>query len=214
VCLESAARRLAGTREATPDLAPDRSTILDAHALERGTVPQVEIQSERMGATPTEADTSADGRTPCPDCGRRFRPRGLATHRRQAHGEHSTQKADVAGGFEALSGLVAEVTAHLVRMDRRMGLIEAALVGDAERRSRTREVPHDVVELQGELDAVLAEIRSLTDALCDEPVPDADQPMRGRLGVLRQRQAAILFRMGPSAPGGVFPPGDNALLQR
>jgi adenosyl cobinamide kinase/adenosyl cobinamide phosphate guanylyltransferase len=101
-------------------------------------------------------------------------------------------------------------------MDRRIGRIEAALVGDAERRSRAREVPTDVTQLQDELDTVLAEIRTLSEALGAElpPAPEAAKPMRGRLGALRQQQAAILFRMGPSAPGGVFPPGDNALLQR
>jgi hypothetical protein len=119
-------------------------------------------------------------------------------------------------GFEALSGLVAEVTAHLVRMDLRIGRIEAALVGDAERRSRAREVPADLSELQTELDLVLAEIRTLSAALGAElpPTTEGAKPLRGRLGALRQQQAAILFRMGPSAPGGVFPPGDNALLQR
>lgn len=125
-------------------------------------------------------------------------------------------KVAVDGGFEALSGLVAEVTAHLIRMDRRIGRIEAALVGEAERRSRAREVPTDLSELQTELDVVLAEIRTLCETLgaAQPPTPEVAKPMRGRLGALRQQQAAILFRMGPSAPGGVFPPGDNALLQR
>ena len=101
-------------------------------------------------------------------------------------------------------------------MDLRIGRIEAALVGDAERRSRAREVPTDLSELQTELDLVLAEIRALSEELAAElpPTPEVARPMRGRLGALRQKQAAILFRMGPSAPGGVFPPGDNALLQR
>lgn len=111
---------------------------------------------------------------------------------------------------------MADVTAHLVRMDRRIGRIEAALVGDAERRSRAREAPTDLSQLEHELDIVLTEIRRLSEALAAElPLtPEAALPLRGRLGALRQQQAAILFRMGPNAPGGVFPPGDNALLQR
>jgi len=173
-------------------------------------------QQEPTDEPTAGAGVVVDGRTPCPECGRRFQPRGLAAHRRQAHGEHSAPKREVSEGFEALSGLVAEVTAHLVRMEQRIGRIEAALVGDAERRSRAREVPSDLSELQTQLDAVLAEIRTLTEGLCSElpPTPEAARPMRGRLGALRQQQAAILFRMGPAAPGGVFPSGDNALLQR
>lgn len=173
-------------------------------------------QQERTEELPAGAAVVVDGRVPCPECGRCFQPRGLAAHRRQAHGERSAPKREVGEGFDVLSGLVAEVTAHLVRMELRIGRIEAALVGDAERRSRAREVPSDLSELQTQLDAVLAEIRSLTQELGAElpPAFDAARPMRRRLGELRQVQAAILFRMGPSAPGGVFPPGDNALLQR
>jgi hypothetical protein len=208
----------------------DRSTIPSRTASCAGRSRKVENQPEGTDREPAGAGTIVDGRVPCPECGRRFQPRGLAAHRRQAHalhglahaqhglghGERSTEKDAVDVGFEALSGLVAEVTAHLVRMDLRIGRIEAALVGDAERRSRARERPTDLSELQSELDLVLAEIRTLSAALGAElpPSTEAAKPLRGRLGALRQQQAAILFRMGPSAPGGVFPPGDNALLQR
>jgi hypothetical protein len=201
----------------------DRSTIPSRTASCAGRSRKVENQPEGTDREPAGAGTIVDGRVPCPECGRRFQPRGLAAHRRQAHaqhglghGERSAEKGAVDVGVEALSGLVAEVTAHLVRMDLRIGRIEAALVGDAERRSRAREVPADLSELQSELDLVLAEIRTLSAALGAElpPSTEAAKPLRGRLGALRQQQAAILFRMGPSAPGGVFPPGDNALLQR
>jgi hypothetical protein len=177
---------------------------------------QLADQQQQTGESPAGADGVVDGRVPCPECGRTFQPRGLATHRRQAHGERSAPKQEVGEGFEVLSSLVAEVTAHLVRMEQRIGRIEAALVGDAERRSRAREVPPDASELQIELDSVLAEIRTLTEWLGTElpPTPEAAWPVRGRLGALRQQQASILFRMGPRAPGGVFPPGDNALMLR
>jgi len=176
----------------------------------------LENQPEPPHVAPDGASSVQDGRVPCPECGRRFQPRGLAAHRRQAHGERPAPKSEVDEELHALAGLVAEVTAHLVRMDQRIGRIESALVGEAERRSRAREAPIDVALLQAELETVLGEIRTLSEALVAElpPAPEAAKPMRRRLGALRQQQAAILFRMGPSAPGGVFPPGDNALLQR
>lgn len=185
------------------------------------------LREPRLEDRPDQAEAGAshaDGRVPCPECGRRFQRRGLAAHRRQAHGQRPAPPPSPTARLEepiaALSALVADVTAHLTRLDQRIGRIEAALVGDAERRSRARDVPSDLDELQAELDEVLAEIKDLVEALgtdlgTEVAAPsEAHQPLRGRLGALRQRQAAILFRMGPSAPGGAFPPGDTALLQR
>ena len=63
------------------------------------------------------------------------------------------------------------------------------------------------------------ELRLLT---ADEKHARADEWLQVNLAPavlpepIRRRiiQAAVLFRMGPDAPGGAFPPGDNLLGQR
>ncbi len=171
---------------------------------------------------PAGESPAADGKLDCPDCGRRFARRGLAAHRRQAHGAVTARATPV----DAEGPVLAALSRLEAELDRRLARIEAALIERAAPPER-RAGPADAVELE-ELEAVLGEIRAVTDALAalDGPAPlgapDAFQQgrsarrgaLRSELGELRQRQAALLFRLGSAAPGGRFPEGDNPLTFR
>lgn len=154
-----------------------------------------------------------EGRVACPDCGRRFQRRGLATHRRQAHGvapAASVPRAPLPSldaHDDRLVTLLAEVARGLGQLDARIGRVEAALVGQGERRTRARERAEDVEALTAELHALMAEIQEAKRALALEDTPER----RRGLGALRRRQAMVLFRMGPDAPGGTYPEGEVPL---
>ncbi|MEZ6013542.1 MAG: hypothetical protein R3F49_00380 [Planctomycetota bacterium] len=157
----------------------------------------------------------------CPDCGRSFKARGLATHRRQAHGAHvRTARAEAVPGSE-VSALLSELLEAVRRIEARTARIEVAVEARLCEASLpaaaglpgtpTPSAPlmgRSGRSLEAELSEVLREIGVLTEALADSD----SHELRRHLGRLRQQQAGILFRMGGAAPGGSFPDGDNELL--
>lgn len=209
-----ALHRLESRRRQGPKRAQDRKAA-------RPTEPKRTPCARAMTVDHREApqgEPHDDGRRPCPECGRRFARRGLAAHLRQAHGVRPVALADAQDGV--VLALLETLREALAALDGRIGRIEAALVGHGERRARAREAPSDARELERELAGVLEEIRFVVRSLAVDAAGAAavtaseETLLRARLGTLRQQQAAILFRLGPAAPGGRFPDGDNPLAFR
>lgn len=126
----------------------------------------------------------------CTECGREFSPRGLAGHMRLKHGVQVPKAPLPSKGPDLAETLNAMVSA--------LGRIEARLVelesgrpgGDHHARSGLTE------ELRG----VLANIDHFREAPDGEDAIARAARFR-RLGLLRRRQAELLYELGP--PGSV-----------
>jgi len=130
-----------------------------------------------------------DHRTPCPECGELFHPRGLASHRHHRHGTRPT------GGRGAILAELARITDALARIEERLEQLEP------EGRPNSTEVERK----EAELEELLAQIRAVVAERQSADGPHAEerrQACDAELGRLRRRQAELLYWLGPLAPGG------------
>lgn len=160
----------------------------------------------------------------CPECGREFARRGLATHRRMRHGPSSPPEIDPPAPIPATrddTALIARAldeTAMIARaldsLAQVVGRLDSRLDGILAQQAVDPAKPEPVAPaasvaaggtdkqaLERELDAVLAEIARLR---ADSEATAAAQPdgerrpepaACKRLGKLRRRQATILSRL-------------------
>ncbi len=139
----------------------------------------------------------------CPDCGREFTARGLATHRRRKHGEQPPAPLPVSQAHEAMAGLEEVLRAMcttLERIDDRLDRAEFAQ-SRGEFGKPLEPTESELERLERELAEVLGSIVSIDRLLRCGPGADPTEEgsFRKVLAMLRRRQAGILFRMGSRA---------------
>ncbi|MCP3916686.1 MAG: hypothetical protein GY711_14115 [bacterium] len=147
----------------------------------------------------------------CPDCGLMFSTRGIAGHRRLKHDVVAVQSSSSASlarserngrlASTEVSATLTTLCSWLQRVESRLANMEAlalapALVGASGEHGGPQD--DEIVELRKELGSVLEDI---AEAKQEAEVAEDDTDAQKRLGELRLRQAQILMRMGPDAPG-------------
>ncbi len=132
----------------------------------------------------------SEGRVPCPECGRHFHRRGLASHRRQKHGRGGSH-----GNPGKSEGPWERVLASLARIEERLDRLEGrgeSDPGEAEGREASSQA------LRLELEEVLATIRAVRAERMAIEGEWADERRRAcdlELSRLRRRQARLLFEL-------------------
>ena len=125
--------------------------------------------------------SQATDKVPCPDCGVLFKPRGLASHRRQKHGAAAAPKPQ-APGLEAVLEALARIETRLERLEQR------SVAGPV--------APADDLRLR--LDETLAQIRAVAaerEAVEGEWADERRRACDAELGKLREQQARLLFEL-------------------
>lgn len=138
-----------------------------------------------------------DRRDPCPECDRSFTPRGMAGHRRLAHGVRVSGESSTVVGrtMDRVDSTLELICRMLERLDDRMDRLERRSLSEAE-----------LSALSGELEQVLAEIADVQAEYCADPDGSEDREDRRdrcnqELGRLRRRQVELLHHLGQNAPG-------------
>ena len=131
--------------------------------------------------------TQSSDKVSCPDCGGMYLPRGLASHRRQKHGEAPASAAPPKPAGESEGGALTRVLATLERIEARLERIEAGA---------GRIAPDNLLQLR--LDEVLAEIRAVQAERVATEGEWEDERRRAcdlELGRLRKVQAKVLYEL-------------------
>lgn len=136
--------------------------------------------------------TRPSQKVPCPDCGRSFHPRGLASHRRQKHGGAERSHPTPTGSpTEPLLAVLERIEARLARLETRLADLprgEALEAGppepDTAMRARLEEVLAQVRAVRAEREAVEGDWAEERRRACDL-----------ELSRLRRDQARLLYEL-------------------
>lgn len=155
----------------------------------------------------------------CPDCGAAVDPRGLAGHRRLAHGavgKPGPEAADpeprasqaVLEGLGSIERSIWRIEARLIHLEARVEEVagearEAALAeSESERQRLQRELDHLVQTIAAEKAAAAEEAaRRGRPARTDEELLQ-ETAFHQRLGRLNRRRYSLLFRLSEGTKGG------------
>lgn len=149
-----------------------------------GSVPHVGLQRSSAKAPHKEA---------CSECGKLFSRRGLAGHMRLKHGIQAAPKSALPAVESTLAQALAEMTQALGRIEERLASLE---------QQSSARVNGQAPELASEQREVLAKIEMYRSAAPEEDALACSARFR-RLGLLRRRQAELLYELGPD--GAVTP---------
>jgi hypothetical protein len=170
-----------------PEVELDRSLVRES--MQVHTSP-LESQSESPVLVPA---AQAKAKEACRECGKLFSRRGLAGHMRLKHGIQAVPKSALPAEVPGLAKALTAMTAALARIEARLSSLEELASAQA-----SGQAP----ELAAELREVLAKIDKYRSAAPEEDAIACAARFR-RLGLLRRRQAELLYELGTE--GAVTP---------
>lgn len=139
------------------------------------------------------SSAKAPDKQACSACGKLFSRRGLAGHMRLKHGLQAAPKAPLPAPDFGLAQALGEMAQTLVRIEQRLASLEEL---------NSVQVHGQAPQLAEELREVLAKIEKHRSAAAGEDAIACAARFR-RLGLLRRRQAELLYELGPA--GAVSP---------
>ena len=123
----------------------------------------------------------------CEECGKLFCRRGLAGHMRLKHGIQAAPKSPLPAADPGLVRAMSEMTQVLARIERRLSALEELAL--AQVRGPAPELASELREVLGKID------KYRSPALGEDAIACAARFRR--LGLLRRRQAELLYELGP-----------------